>query len=460
MTNPLDQALAIDIGTSKITLVQFEISSMEVIQTVTEANSSQISLTDATMHEQDPKVIWTIVQRLLLQITLRSSIQFISITGQMHGILLLDGEGNPHTNLITWRDGRNKVNPVGKDYKGENGCLVQRGYGGSTLAALHSSLPSLDSLQVCTIASFIMGKLCGCFSIDETMAASLGLYDIRRKRWNREQIEQLGIPLSLFPPVIPSSVRVGTLLMPVASQLALSDSVVVCSPIGDNQASFIGSSGFCQAGVINIGTGGQISVPTQEVTDTPSIEIRPLPKKGYLQVYSSLCGGWAYVYLKEFCKDVLTRFGVTVSDKVLYEKLDQLALASDAESGLFVDTQFLGGREKADTLGSIRQINTHNLTLSNLSRGFLEGIVRELHPAGIRTDSMKFLVASGNAVRKSPVMASLIEAEFGCPVMFAPFLEEAAIGSILSCAALFAGSGAQEAIRTFYEEHFTTHIGG
>ncbi|HKM05618.1 MAG TPA: hypothetical protein VJ869_01400, partial [Sphaerochaeta sp.] len=82
------------------------------------------------------------------------------------------------------------------------------------------------------------------------------------------------------------------------------------------------------------------------------------------------------------------------------------------------------------------------------------GIVRELHPPQIATTSMEFLVASGNAVRKSPLMTHIIEAEFGCPVRIAPFLEEASIGSILSSAVLFDDKQTRDHIHSFYKEHF------
>lgn len=453
----MKQAIAIDIGTSKISLVQFDISSMQVIHAASAENNTRVSLPDHHKHEQDPEKIWSIVQDLLKQFSARSSVEFVTITGQVHGILLIDDTFKPRTNLMTWRDSRNRNNPVGSNYKKQNGCLVQKGYGGSTLKVLLEDpmLFANDALQVCTITSFIMGRLCGCYAIDESIAATLGVYDIRNKRWNAAQLEELGIPLSLFPPVVPSSVVMGEILPLVALELGLDRTVAVCAPIGDNQASFIGSLGFCPAGLINIGTGGQISVPCTEITDNPSIEIRPLPEDGYMQVYSSLCGGWAYAYLKDFCKDIFSSFGITVSDRAIYEKLDQLALDADPGHGLLVDTQFLGVREVEDTFGKITHIDTSNFTLGNLTRAFLEGIVRELHPPQIRTDSMEFLVASGNAVRKSPLMTHIIEAEFGCPVKIAPFLEEASIGSVLSSAALFEDTQIREHIHLFYKTHFT-----
>ncbi len=461
MNKPLDQALAIDIGTSKITLVQFDLKTMEVIQTATEPNDSEVLLSDGHKHEQDPLKIWAIVQGLFSQMESLSSVSFIAITAQVHGIILLDEAGYPHTNLITWRDARPVALGSDESFKQSNGCLLQKGYGGRTLAALLKEEPSLayGPLQVCTIASFIMGKLSGCYSIDESIASSLGVFDIHAKCWNAPQLQTLGIPLSLFPPVVPSCTPVGVVIPEVATTFLLPSSVQVCSPIGDNQASFLGSTGFCRAGVVNIGTGGQLSVLGERENASPSVEVRPLLGSDYLEVYASLCGGWAYVYLKDFCKRMLSDFGIEATDKQVYQTLDRLALHADHERPLLVDTHFLGSRGdiESDHYGKISDIDTHNFTLANLSRAFLEGIARELHTPAITMEGVPFLVASGNAVRKNPLMITLLEKEFGLPVRLSPFLEEAAIGSIFGCAYQIGGESFKMKAESFYTEYFTTN---
>lgn len=451
----MKHALAIDIGTTKISLVHFNLSTMKVVHAVSEDSNSAVPLEDQRMHEQDPEKIWALVQRLMLQLPDRSDIELIAITGQVHGILLLDETNTPRTNLITWRDTRNPINPVGKNYKSKNGCLVQRGYGGSTLPILLKDKTLFDgsALQVTTITSFIMGRLSGSYVIDESVAATLGVFDIKAKKWNTKQLLELGIPLSLFAPTVPSSSIIGTILSPVAQDLGLNKEVKISAPIGDNQAGFIGSLGFCSAGLLNIGTGGQISVPIHEIAVEPSMEIRPLPDGSFMQVYSSLCGGWAYAYLKDFVKRICADFGFTLSDAAVYDKLNELAKEVGPSQTLRVDTQFLGVREVEDILGKITAIDTSNFTLGHLARAFLEGIVRELNPRNMNTEEMRFLVASGNAVRKNPVMLSIIEAEFSCPVRVAPFLEEASIGAILSCAAL-QDERERKRILNFYGKHF------
>ncbi len=454
MNKSLTQALAIDIGTSKITLVQFDFSSMEVVQTVTEENASDVLLSDPCKHEQDPQITWSIVQNLLRKMTSLISVEFIAITAQAHGILLIDKMGTPHTNLITWRDARPVLLPTNESYKQANGCFLQKGYGGRTLVSLlQGGLPS-EPLHICTIASFILGKLSGCYSIDDTLASSTGVFDIQRKCWNAPQLEALGIPLSLFPPTIAPCTPVGKILPLVAQEFGLASATLVCSPIGDNQASFLGSTGFNKAGVVNIGTGGQFSIPGKSENPSPAVEVRPVLGFDFIQVYASLCGGWSYLYLKNFCKDMLAQFGVKATDKQVYETLNRLALEASPENTLQVDTEFLGNRCGGEVNGSVTQIDTHNFTLGNLAQAFLRGIVKELHTPSIKMEGVSFLVASGNAVRKNPLMVTLLQEEFGLPVALSPFLDEAAIGSLFGCASLLGGDVYKQKIAAFYRAHF------
>ena len=454
MSRSLTQGLAIDIGTSKITLVQFDFSSMEVVQTVTEENASDVPLYDTCRHEQDPLITWSIVQALLQKMTSLASVEFIAITAQAHGILLIDQMGNPRTNLITWRDARPVQLPTKESYKQANGCLLHKGYAGRTLVSLvQGGLPSEPS-HICTIASFILGKLSGCFSIDETLASSTGVFDIQNRCWNAPQLQALGIPLSLFPPTIAPCTPVGKILAPVAQEFGLPSSTLVCSPIGDNQASFLGSTGFTMAGVVNIGTGGQFSIPGKSENPSPAVEVRPLLGFSFIQVYASLCGGWSYLYLKNFCKDMLLQFGVEATDKQVYETRNRLALEAGPENTLQVDTEFLGNRCGDEVNGSITHIDTHNFTLGNLAQAFLRGIVKELHTPFIKMEGISFLVASGNAVRKNPVMVTLLQEEFGLPVVLSPFLDEAAIGSLFGCASLLGGDVYKQKIAAFYRAHF------
>ncbi|URW86610.1 hypothetical protein M5E86_02710 [Blautia wexlerae] len=66
----------------------------------------------------------------------------------------------------------------------------------------------------------------------------------------------------------------------------------VTTAIGDNQASFLGAAGDEEnILLVNMGTGGQISVLSSQYFSGDGIEARPFLNRKYLLAGASLCGG-------------------------------------------------------------------------------------------------------------------------------------------------------------------------
>ena len=60
--------------------------------------------------------------------------------------------------------------------------------------------------------------------------------------------------------------------------------------------------------MINIGTGAQISIVTEDLNYKQGLETRPLTGNRYMYVGSSFYGGWAFAYLGKFFQAVLQQF--------------------------------------------------------------------------------------------------------------------------------------------------------
>ena len=208
----------------------------------------------------------------------------------------------------------------------------------------------------------------------------------------------------------------------------------MCAPVGDNQASVIGAAGFSgDVAIVNLGTGGQISVRKKEYEFVQHLETRPMPFGGYILVGTSLCGGWSFAYLCSFFDAVINELaGVNIPQHELYARINQLVAEAPAGAGgLAVDTRFSGTRAQPHIRGGVAGIDRHNLTPGNLARAFVEGMVRELAETG-RTAGISHvsrIVAAGNAVRKNPAVAETIEREFGLACNVGPEREEAALGA-------------------------------
>lgn len=186
---------------------------------------------------------------------------------------------------------------------------------------------------------------------------------------------------------------------------------------------------------LNLGTGGQISVPTSRISCENGCETRPRAGGGLLRVGASLCGGWSYAYLATFFRQVCREIGdVDVPLKQVYDRMTEIA-RNVTRTGLAVDTRFAGqrsgGASDTEACGAIRGIDVRNLAPSELTHAFKVGMVRELAELAGSLVNIREVVASGNAVRKTPGLVEVVEKVFGLPCTLASYREEAACGVAL-----------------------------
>jgi len=442
-----DLILSVDIGTSKVCALAWDATRRETLALRAQANDAELPRPSAPGgHEQDPSRILRLCLELIQALLDAPNVDAhrtagIGFSGQMHGVLLVDASLEPLTPFHTWRDARLPADdPVfSLDFASSNGCRLHPGYGGATLAwlARNGALPK--GATALTIADFVAARLAGVAATGPTHAASWGIFDVRAGCWHTAMTERLGIDAGVLPPVVKSARPAGEMSAAMAGRIGLPRDVAVCSPIGDNQASFIGVAGLDNAtAVLNLGTGGQLSTPVGEYVFHEGLETRPMPFGGYILVGASLCGGWAYAYLCDFFRAVARELGgVEISQADAYARMNALAASAPGAAGLRCDTRFLGARGAPERRGAIHNIDTANLTPANLTRAVLEGMLGELFdmtPRGL-LEGMHRIVASGNAVRRNPVMRSLIEQVFGRPCQLAQTDEEAAVGAAIATAA-------------------------
>ena len=256
-------------------------------------------------------------------------------------------------------------------------------------------------------------------------AAGLGLWDPETGGWRRDILSAFGADPEILPRVTDRFETPGTFR-----------GIPVCVAIGDNQASFLGS--VRNAGeeiLVNMGTGGQISLLSDRTLDAPEIETRPFNENSCLIVGSSLCGGRAYAVLASFFAACSAAFGNPVQDP--YRVMAELPEKRVEEEPLTVDTSFAGTREHPEKRGSITGISCDNFTPAALTRGVLEGMAQELltlyeimrKGLGVRRSR---IIASGNGMRLNPALQKITSAKFGMDLTLSDRTEEAACGAALA----------------------------
>lgn len=420
--------LGIDIGTTSICAAALG-EDGKILSALNAANSSQIKSPESFARMQDPGMILDTVYSLIGCMEDMYGIPTsVGITGQMHGILYTDADGNAVSPLYTWQDARG-AQPMksGGTYASHiklvTGYRVAAGYGLVThFYNLQNGLVPETAVSLCTIHDYAAMRLSGIKSpvVHVSDAASLGLYDLYSNRFDLTALDALGIGGALIPKTTTASDPIGTY-----------KGAPVYPAIGDNQASFLGSVGD-EPGtlLINVGTGSQVSMIGTLRSCADGIECRPFINGRHLLVGSSLCGGRAYATLEKFFREVANMCGANISSA--YPFMDKLMESYTSADHLTVSTIFDGTRADPDIRGSITGISTENLTAGAVMEGFMYGIADELYRLYLAMGndcSFSKLAASGNGLRSNPYLCRVIEKVFASELVLTDTKEEAAVGA-------------------------------
>ncbi len=443
------KAIGVDIGTTTISLVVLDTEGNNVVEARTVSNGGFIRTANDWERIQDAEdMTRRAKEELDALLDAHPQVSSIGLTGQMHGILYVDGDGHSLSPLYSWEDQRGNLPEFasGTDENGRmtmvelirarSGISAATGYG--LVTHCYQNLKGLTpkgAAAVCTIPDYLGMVLTGRRKplLHASMAASIGFFDSEHGTFLRDRLEAVGADSSILPEVTDQFAALGSYR-----------GIPVTAALGDNQASFLGSAGTeADTMLVNVGTSGQISVLSKQWFTAPGIESRPFMAGQYLLAGSTLCGGRAYAMMERFFRIYLEAAGAEAGSQfALMGRLAQQALEERQrqESGkgtLRVTTTFGGTRVDPNERGSITGIDEDNFTPQNLIFGVLEGVARELYDmyhiicegTGIHATRM---VASGNALRKNAVLRQIFEQMFQAEVTPARYEEEAACGAAIS----------------------------
>lgn len=290
--------LGIDIGTSSICGIVYNTVSKDIVS-IAKINNTDMLSCNVWEKVQDANAIVDIVLDLIQELRIQyPDIKGIGLSGQMHGILYVNAEGEAVSPLYTWQDMRGSLlYKDGMSYAAylskQTGFPLSTGFGLVThyYNKVNSLVPQ-NAVKLCTIMDYTAMRLTGKCEplVDCSNAASLGFFDKEKLAFDKEALWNVGIDNSILPEIGKAFSRVGHY-----------ENISVYTAIGDNQASFLGSIRDIRHSIhITVGTSSQISVYSDDYVNVPLLDTRPLPGGGYILVGAALCGGCSFSLLKKF----------------------------------------------------------------------------------------------------------------------------------------------------------------
>jgi xylulokinase len=275
--------LGIDIGTggSRALLVDKN----GLVKASFTAAHAEITMQQPLWAEQEPDDWWRAAQLAIRGVleqsgVKNSEIRGIGLSGQMHGLTLLDASHKVIRPALIWCDQRSQPqvdfinSTVGKEKVLEwtaNPVLT-----GFTLPKLlwvrdHEPAAYERVRQMLLPKDYIRFRLTGEFATEVSDASGTSLFDVVNRRWSQELAEALGVDRTILPRVYESSEISGRISTEAATATGLAAGTPVVGGGGDQAASAVGN-GIVSPGIVSctLGTSGVVFAHMEQVQYDPA----------------------------------------------------------------------------------------------------------------------------------------------------------------------------------------------
>ena len=201
-------------------------------------------------------------------------IKGLGISGQMHGLVMLDEQGEVIRPSIIWCDQRTEkeceemTEKVGAEKLIEiTANPAMTGFTASKILWVRNNEPEnyAKCKHILLPKDYVRYILTGEFATEVSDASGMLLLDVKNRCWSKEMLEICHITEEQLPKLYESWQVVGNLKAEVAKELGFSEDVKVVAGAGDNAAAAVGTGtvgdGQCN---ISLGTSGTIFISSKD----------------------------------------------------------------------------------------------------------------------------------------------------------------------------------------------------
>ena len=234
--------------------------------------------------EQDPHDWWRATCASIRRVLADSGVSaedvaVVGLTGQMHGLVLLDEQGDVLRPAILWNDQR--TGPQCDEIRKRLGKRLIEITGNDALpgftapkilwVAEHEPEVYARAAHLLLPKDYARYRLTGTYAMDKADGSGTLLFDVRARDWSGEVLQALGIPPTWVPPTYEGPEVTGQVSAEAAAATGLREGTLVVAGGGDQAAGAVGMGAVSRGAVsITVGTSGVIFAATDKPVIEPS----------------------------------------------------------------------------------------------------------------------------------------------------------------------------------------------
>jgi len=409
--------------------------------------------------EQEPEDWWKAVYTSIKNVIAKSGakpsdIKGIGLSGQMHGLVMLDKNDKVLRRSIIWCDQRTQkecdeiTSIVGREKLIEitaNPALT--GFTASKLRWVMNNEPEIFAkcTKVMLPKDYIRYMLTGEFATEVSDASGMQFMDIKNRTWSKELLDMLGIDIGLLPKMYESYEISGKINKYAAELTGLCEGTAVAGGAGDQAAAAVGN-GIVKNGIISstIGTSGVVFAHMEKPAIDPMGRVHTfchaVPNAWHIMGVTQAAGLSLKWFRDGFCKEEIAEAEKQGIDP--YIIMDDMADKSGIGArNLYYLPYLMGERTPhldADCRGVFFGLSAIH-DKGDMIRAILEGVCYSLSDC---MDIIRAMGVNATAVRlggggaKAPIWRQMQADMFGCDTQILSNSEGGCLG-----VALLAGVG-------------------
>ncbi|WP_127354871.1 xylulokinase [Actinacidiphila soli] len=246
-------------------------------------------VSEGAARETDPEVWWRALGDALAQVGEHARrADAVSVGGQQHGLVVLDGQGRPLRPALLWNDVQSApqaaalVERHGAGWwAGRFGSVPGASFTVTKWAWLHENEPDVAKAAAAVRLphDFLTERLSGAAVTDRGDASGTGWWSTQAEAYDEGLLDTIGLDPALLPRVLGPGEAAGVTL----PGLGVREGALVASGTGDNAAAALGLGLAAGQAALSLGTSGTVY--------TPSVT-RPADASGTVAGFAGAHGGW------------------------------------------------------------------------------------------------------------------------------------------------------------------------